>query len=61
MHGADESPKLSIAKGVISYLEQYDYSIMHIETDAKITGANFQVAKVGHIYCRSGISSEHIK
>jgi FkbM family methyltransferase len=51
IHGADVPKKIENARNLVSYLSQYGYSILHVESGEQIVPANAQIAKEGHLYC----------
>ena len=51
IHGATRAQKEKNIEDIIRFLQEYGYSIYHIESGQKISFTNSKVAKEGHIYC----------
>lgn len=51
IHGATFKDKEANIQNIVRLLERYNYNIMHIETDEKITMKNAINAREGHLYC----------
>jgi FkbM family methyltransferase len=53
VHGADTQSKDDNAKQVVKFLLDAGYSVFHVESKQKITHANIETARQGHIYCEA--------
>lgn len=51
IHGAGREIKSKNIRQIVGFLKEYDYSILHVESETEITSENAEVAMEGHIYC----------
>lgn len=57
MHGIGQEEKTTNACRVVRLLEEAEYTILHVESQARITRANAALAYCGHLYCTPGQQS----
>jgi FkbM family methyltransferase len=51
IHGSDVDDKIANVRRVVSLLEETGYRLRHVESGARVSGANAEVAYCGHLYC----------
>ena len=51
IHGANLEQKKSIARNLLNYMTQNNYSIYHVELGEMLCSSDFSIIKSGHIYC----------
>lgn len=53
MHGATQEQKLANVRGIVEFVEDAGYhDILHVESGAKISRDNSDVAAEGHLFCK---------
>lgn len=51
IHGAHVEEKIANVRQVVGFLEELGFTMLHVETGQKITSANADISKEGHLYC----------
>jgi FkbM family methyltransferase len=50
IHGADKAEKFENVRQVVTFLEQLDYRLRHIESGKRVSSGNAELAYQGHLY-----------